>query len=173
MTDRDTQLIAQAVDNPAQPPSEQRLVREWEKARDDYMASGQPRWRMPIRPILVENTNEGAVTFDGNVFRAPYNATFHTYDIGRLKHGYGCLRCWQPFEAPFPAACNVCGYGVAEHQVRDLEQEFQGEKWVGPTTSLADEFERMIEKGQRKRHKPGSSVLVPDSRIVLPPGVKG
>lgn len=161
MTKRAEQLIAEAIDNPAAPKSEQRLVREWEEFRTAYELAGGPRWRMPIRPILVENTTDGAVTFDGNVYRAPFNATFHEYDIGRLREGYGCLRCWQPFETAFPDACTLCGYPVASLQAADFAQEFDGPKWVGPSTSLGDEFERMLHEGERRRHVPGSTIVLP------------
>jgi hypothetical protein len=154
VTDRDERLIAEAIDNPNAPKSEQRLVREWGEAKTAYEKSGGPRWRMPIRPILIEPTAEGS-----------FDATFHPYDLGRIREGYGCLRCWQPFETAFPAVCTLCPYPVAERQAEDFAAEFEGPKWVGPSTSLADEFERMLDNGQRTRHIPGS-------QIILPRGVK-
>lgn len=143
------------------PKSAEDLVREYrteqKKLQDDGPAE---RWRRPVRPVAVEDDPSSA-TFDGNVFRAGFNATFDADTIERFRQGYACMRCWEPFEEAFPEACPLCMYPVRDRQRVDFADEFEGEKWIGPTTSLSDEFDQMVEGGQRKRHKPGSSIWVP------------
>lgn len=138
----------------------------------DAQKARQPaeRWRKPIIPIAVED-DPTSFMHDGNVLRAGYNATFDDETIERFRIGRACIRCWEPQEEAFPESCGLCGYAMREMQARDFEQEFEGEKWIGPKTTLADEYERMIENGQRKRHTPGGQILT-HSGILLPPGVK-
>lgn len=138
--------------------STETLIREY---REEQKQEGPAeRWRRPVRPVAVENDSSVA-THDGNTYRAGYQATFDAETIERFRLGRACLRCWEPLEEAFPKACPLCGYAVGENQGRDFEQEFEGEKWMGPTTSLSDEYERMILKGQEKRHQPGSQVILP------------
>jgi len=141
--------------------SAEELLREYraEQARLEKEGPAE-RWRMPPRAITVENDPSQAV-FDGNVHRSGYNATFDENTIERFRLGYLCLRCWEPQQTPFPVACSLCGYSMSELQQGDFDKEFAGTKWIGPTTSLSDEYERMIDDGKRRRHEPGSSILIP------------
>lgn len=127
------------------------------------------RWRKPVIPIAVED-DPHTITHDGNVLRSGYNATFDEETIERFRVGRVCMRCWEPQEEAFPEHCGLCKYPMGELQARDFEREFEGEKWIGPRTTLADEYERMLENGKRKRHTPGGQILT-SSGILLPPGV--
>lgn len=118
------------------------------------------RWRKPVIPAAVTH-DSSQVTHDGNGWRAGYNATFDAETVERFRVGRACLRCWEPQEHAFPDACGLCGYAIRDLQARDFEQEFHGEKWLGPTTSLHDEFERLDEKGKKRRHNPQSSIWLP------------
>jgi hypothetical protein len=140
------------------PKSAESLLREYrQKQAEDGPAE---RWRKPIRPVAVED-DPSTVTFDGNVMRAGYRATFDQETIERFRQGYACIRCWEPQETPFPEACSLCGYSMQALQRQHFQEEFEGERWFGPTTSLTDEYERMLENGQRRRHQPGSSIWLP------------
>ncbi len=138
--------------------STETLIRDYRKQQNQDGPA--ERWRNPVRPVAVDSDSDVA-TFDGNVYRAGYNATFDAETIERFRVGRICLRCWEPLEEAFPEACPLCGYAVGENQAKDFVEEFEGEKWMGPTTSLSDEYERMIENGKRKRHEPGSKVVLP------------
>jgi hypothetical protein len=143
------------------PKSAETLLREY-RAEQKRLESDGPaeRWRKPVKPLAVVDDPSQA-TFDGNVLRAGYNATFDADTIERFRQGYACIRCWEPQQTPFPEACPLCMYPIKDRQREDFAAEFEGEKWIGPTTSLSDEFERMVHEGQKKRHKPGSSIWVP------------
>lgn len=143
------------------PKSAESVLREY-RADQARLADDGPaeRWRKPIKPVAVVD-DPSTATHDGNVLRAGYNATFDTDTIERFRQGYACIRCWEPQQTPFPEQCSLCAYPIRDNQPRDFAAEFEGEKWIGPTSSLSDEFERMVENGQKKRHVPGSSVLLP------------
>ena len=138
--------------------STETLIREY---RESQKKEGPAeRWRRPVIPVAVEHDSSSA-TFDGNAYRAGYNATFDAETVERFRIGRACLKCWEPLEQAYPDACPLCGYAVKKNQGPDFEQEFEGEKWMGPSTSLSYEYDRMIDKGQRKRHKPGSQIILP------------
>jgi hypothetical protein len=100
---------------------------------------------------------------DGQVDRPGLDVTFDAETVARMRLGYLCMRCWEPQEQSFPHACSLCGYGMAEFQLRDFTEEFLGEKHIGPSTTLDDELEMMRDRKARERHVGGSSIWVPDS----------
>jgi hypothetical protein len=123
------------------------------------------RWRKPVIPVAVEN-DPGTVVIDGGEARPGVNATFDEETIERFRVGRACLHCYEPLEEAFPEQCWLCGYGVRKHQTIDFQEQFEGKKWIGPTTSISDELERLKLDGEERRWKPGSS-------IILPRGVSG
>ncbi len=60
----------------------------------------------------------------------------------QIRHGYRCLNCMEPFEAPFPQACGVCGFLVADNQSRELYRQHQGSHRYGPTPDSVFDDER-------------------------------
>ena len=139
---------------------------------DDYLkeqeATPAERWRKPLIPIAVEQDSD-EVEWDGNAWRPKVRYTYSEEGIERLRLGYCCLVCKEPQQLPFPDNCSLCGYAMKERQGKDFDTEYQGTKWVGPTTSLSYEFDRMIDEGQRKRHQPGSQILVQrPSGLIVP-----
>lgn len=114
------------------------------------------RWRRRPIPAAVEHS-DGVINMGDDRRAADINVTWDDEAIGRIKAGYQCLRCWEPFETAFPDACGVCGYGVSDFQARDFAFEFEGKKHIGPSTSIQQELERLDEKSKR----PFSSIAVP------------
>ena len=137
--------------------SVEEIVAEYRQAQKKTPAE---RWRKAVKPVAVEDSNR-SFTHDGNVLRGGVNATFDEETIERFRLGRACLKCWEPLEEAFPVACPLCGYSVREFQAAHFQEEFEGEKWVGPTTSLADEHERLKLEGEERRWRPGSSILLP------------
>lgn len=123
------------------------------------------RWRRPIKVYAVSEDTEAYDTEIGpNGVEYLVRATKWTVDqegMARLRLGYACLKCLEPFEVPFPEQCPLCSYTVRENQTHDLEANDRGGEHVGPATTLEDERERMIEDGDRRRHSKGSSIIVP------------
>jgi hypothetical protein len=119
------------------------------------------RWRRPLKPLAIEE-DAGAVSYDGVKLMRGLDITYTPDDFQRLREGYACLNCQEPFEQPFPERCAVCGYAVRELQTADIAREFRGHKHLGSTVKIADELERLEEWAQRQEHVPEHHVLVPD-----------
>lgn len=106
------------------------------------------RWRTPAKIAAVEE-DPNRIYHDGNVYRRQIDVTYDGPTLARMRMGYLCFRCMEPQERPMPTACVLCGYDMAEYQARDLALEFEGEKHIGPSTSLDDEVAAMREKRER------------------------
>ena len=124
------------------------------------------RWARPVRPVQVENTTDVVLGDDGEP-RQDFNATFRADDIERFRHGRACLRCWEPLETAWPERCPVCRYQVWANQARDFARHYAGEQWVGPSTSLSEELDRLDwQHDERMWRKHGAK------GILLPRGVR-
>lgn len=118
------------------------------------------RWRRFTPPAAIEDSPTDVIVEDGHISRAA-DVTWPKEVIEKIRTGYQCLKCWEPQPEPFPMQCPVCGYRMRANQATDFEQEFHGDKWIGPTVSLEEHLEILEEKSARKTHKPGSSIIVP------------
>ena len=136
------------------------------------------RWRRFEAPAVIEDSMTDIVIEDGQASRAA-DVTWGDGAMKKIKQGYQCLKCWEPQPEPFPVECGnpLCRYPMRALQADDFEKEFEGEKWVGPRTSLEDELATLEEKSARRTHRPGSSIAIPGSvnrsrgGVILPPGV--
>lgn len=136
------------------------------------------RWRRFTPPAAVDDSMTDIVVEEGVKSRA-VDVTWAPDAIEKIKAGYQCLKCWEPQPEPFPVECGnpLCRYPMRAAQAHDFELEFQGEKWIGPTTSLEDELESLEERSARRTHRRGSSIAVPSEvnrskgGVILPPGV--
>lgn len=100
------------------------------------------RWRKPLGVIHVEHSSEAILTSDGRTMRNP-SFVFDAESIERLRLGYACIKCMEPFEVPWPERCPVCGAPVASEQREYFEREFAGETPLGSRVSYADELTRL------------------------------
>ena len=81
-------------------------------------------------------------------------------EVERIRQGYKCIACMEPFETAFPERCNFCGYAVAADQVRRFGVEYAGEKRYGPTP-LSEVDEMFGDERERESWKPRSGIWVP------------
>lgn len=116
------------------------------------------RWRKPVRVAAIEPSGNRVRIGDREY--ADYDVTAPAEDIARMRHGYVCPHCMEPFETPFPEACCVCGLAG-----RDMPEWFAatygGEKWIGPRESLSDELERLKEEDDRKSFRKEAHIWLP------------
>lgn len=119
------------------------------------------RWRRPLIPVRVEHDTEAYdVKPNGEVMRA-INWTLRKEDIERIRLGYACLNCLEPFETPRRlGTCPVCQYNL-DGTLYDLEQNDRGGVHVGPATTLQEEQERVAEESERRRFRKDAHILVP------------
>jgi hypothetical protein len=117
------------------------------------------RWRKPVEIAAIEH-DPGNILYIGDRPMLDADVTVSTETLERMRQGYICAQCFEPHEEALPEACIVCGFPMRAMQAERIATEYGGEKWIGPRTSNADEFERMAEENERRKK----------SRIVLPPG---
>lgn len=105
----------------------------------------------PVIPVAVEH-DEGYVEIrsDGTVRRAA-RIILEPDDVGRMRAGYVCARCWEPHSAPFPKECRLCGFHMSDKQSEFLAKAYKGHERVGPSTSLADELALLEETEELMR----------------------
>ena len=114
------------------------------------------RWRQPVVPLAVEpHDKEILVLPDGRKLRQSMIA-LKPADIERLRAGYVCLKCFEPFETAWPERCPVCGAPVRKEQAAYFARELGAELRLGPSTSLDEERERLREAHLRKDDDDGS-----------------
>jgi hypothetical protein len=102
------------------------------------------RWRRPLHVLQVEPSDEAFLTSDGRLQRG-VRVTYDRESTERIRLGYACGKCMEPFEIPWPEHCNVCGAPVRERQPEFFAREFAGESHLGSRLSLPEELERLRE----------------------------
>jgi hypothetical protein len=119
--------------------------------------------RAPVRIVAVEPDADSFLIVGGRRY-AGVNVSVSKETFEAMLEGYVCALCYERQDEPFPVKCKAewCPMEMRAKQRELLEQLYQGERWIGPRTSDADELERMDEESIRRRH-------VNRSRILLPP----
>lgn len=119
----------------------------------------------PVKPVNIEKaTGHTLVRADGSVVDA-VEIGFSERDVQRMRDGYVCAKCYEDLDTAFPDECPVCRFPMRDRQAQLFAERFQGTKWVGPTTSLDEEYEIMHflrEKERREQQKMWTpSIVVP------------
>jgi len=102
------------------------------------------RWRKPIEVLNIEQSDEIVVGRDGRIQRA-VNLELAPESIERLREGYACLKCFEPFEQAWPARCPVCGAPIARDQRLFFAREYAGVVPAPQRLSVDEEVELMFE----------------------------
>ena len=63
-----------------------------------------------------------------------------------MRLGYACAKCLRVFERPWPERCPDCGAPIRSKQAEYFANEFGGTERLGPSTTIADELERLKEE---------------------------
>jgi len=108
------------------------------------------RWRRPANVIEIEQTNQGLWLPDGRV-QGQVILHMSPGTVERIRLGYMCVKCLEPFPVAWPRLCHVCGCRVRTEQAEYFAREFGGEVHVGPSTSIDEEVERMHEEVEREQ----------------------
>lgn len=109
--------------------------------------------RKPVIPIGVEESETHALLLRNGETRSAFNVTLSHEDLGRMKAGYVCVRCYEVQDTPHPKECWVCKFPMAERQAEYLAKAFQGEQHMGPTISLEDELAMLEEAEEMARRE--------------------
>jgi hypothetical protein len=120
--------------------------------------------RRPVIPLSVENDEKHVLLMRNGEARAAANITLHPDDVGRMRAGYVCARCYEAQDKAFPKACWVCGFPMADRQAEFIAKAYQGDKHIGPSSSIADELAAMEELEERQKR--AQTVSAP--QIIVP-----
>ena len=121
------------------------------------------RWRKPVVPITVNDEIERVEVTIGAVgvprFRREVELVLKDQDVLRMRHGYVCAYCLEPFENAWPIQCPVCKFPVRERQAQYFADSYKG---TDPETRSTQEIlEGFWEQDDREAHQGGSQVLLP------------
>lgn len=130
------------------------------------MTEPAERWRRPIAIHAINEDEHTGVRYskDENWYRGIRIVTDED-GYNRLRHGYVCIQCYEPHEQPMPETCSLCGFEMERLQRQVFVNEFLGEEHIGPSTSLADELERLDFEAEKMKWErdPTNGILVPRS----------
>jgi hypothetical protein len=100
------------------------------------------RTRKPLTILHVEPSSEAFQLPDGRVQRG-VKITYDRESTERIRLGYACARCTEPFEEAWPERCPVCGAPIRARQSEYFEREFGGEIYMGSRIDLNEELDRL------------------------------
>jgi hypothetical protein len=110
------------------------------------------RWRKPVVPIAIEPAEQGIWLPDGRV-HGEVQLTLSQDDVNRMRAGWVCAKCLEPFESAWPIRCPVCGAPVRNEQSAYFAREFGGEVGLGPSFTIADELEALDEHRRKEEER--------------------
>jgi hypothetical protein len=112
--------------------------------------------------IVEEDVGVTEVFADGRMMHG-LNVAMTDEGVERMRQGYKCIRCWEPFESPWPKHCNVCNFPVGEHQAEHFARAYKG---YDPSRRTGADLEKaadeMAERQERRafERRTGISVVV-------------
>lgn len=126
--------------------------------------------RKPITIIGVEHDEEHYVVNSAGEVRHDVMVIIDEDDMGAIKAGYYCAKCYEAQEKPFPKECWVCKFPMADRQAEFIAKGYRGNVRVGPTTTLNDEVAFMdeweeIQKRNQRGLRPSQVILPSDFAI--------
>jgi hypothetical protein len=101
-----------------------------------------------IKNAVIEPDATWLVKFpDGRIYRDG-DVSVTEDEFRRMYQGYMCANCYEPFTSPYPEVCTLpgCGFRVKDEQRARLDEQFGGEKWLGPSPSTLARLDNEIDK---------------------------
>ena len=74
------------------------------------------RWRKGVVIDSCEPTGE-VVAIGGRLIAEELVVLKNPADLERIKQGYLCPNCFEPFEIPYPVLCTLCYYPVRANSI--------------------------------------------------------
>jgi len=111
------------------------------------------RWRRPARVLDIQQSpTQGIWLPDGRV-QGEVEISFDAETVQRMRSGFMCVKCLEPFEQAWPERCHVCGAPIRTEQAEYFAREFGGEVHLGPTTSLEEEIAGLPERAAKEKEQ--------------------
>lgn len=110
-----------------------------------------------------------AIMPDGRVFQRTVHGLTEE-QIGRIRAGYTCVKCYEDYTDAFPDECAVCKFPMREQQSAEFAKDFRGDIAFGPSTSLDEERGIMNEMREREAHERriALGLTIPKPSIIVP-----
>lgn len=93
-------------------------------------------WRRPLKVLNVEPGDE--VNLVGGRLLRSTRITFDRESTERIRSGYACAKCLEPFEQAWPERCPVCGAPIRERQLEYFTKEYAGFEQLGSRIPMFD-----------------------------------
>ena len=106
---------------------------------------------------------------DGRVFQRTVHGLTEE-QVGRIRAGYTCIKCYEDYIDAFPDECSVCRFPMREKQTEEFAKDFRGDIAFGPSTSLDEERGIMNEMREREAYERALElgIRIPTPRIIVP-----
>jgi DNA-directed RNA polymerase subunit RPC12/RpoP len=112
------------------------------------------RWRRPVVPLGVEHQPTQVIYLPDGRRLGDVVFVLSEEDRERLRLGYVCIKCFEPFEHAWPERCPVCGAPIRTKQAEFFAQEAVSKPvHLGPSTTLADERAGLEERRRKEEEK--------------------
>lgn len=107
------------------------------------------RWAQPVLPLGVEEAGT-VLIHAGRTWNIP-TYILDEDGVERVRLGYVCIMCLEPHEQNHPEHCAISGCRFPIRAIQDevFERLYLGEVRVGPSTTLAEEWEAAKEAIER------------------------
>lgn len=82
--------------------------------------------------------------------------------VEKIRLGYKCINCMEPFESAWPKKCPLCGYPVADKQAEEFARVYKEYDKSRFETDWDAELDRIEERKARRafENRTGISVVV-------------
>ena len=103
------------------------------------------RWRKPLTVVAIEvHPTEGILLPDGRE-QSQVRITYDRESTERIRGGWACAKCGEPFPEAWPEQCDVCGAPIRSRQLEYYTREVEIE--MPPSRpSLAEEADSIRER---------------------------
>ena len=109
--------------------------------------------RKPLEILGTEVDDEYLIVKENGEIRYDTRIFINHEDMGAMRAGYYCAKCFEPQEKPFPEKCGVCKFPMRDKQSEFIAKGYRGDIRVGPGSSASDEQAYMEEYAERERFK--------------------
>lgn len=131
---------------------------------------------MSGRPVIAQGSDidhmSVSIMPDGRVFQRTVHGLTEE-QVGRIRAGYTCIKCYEDYIDAFPDQCSVCKFPMREKQTEEFAKDFRGDIAFGPSTSLDEEREIMNEMREREAHERAIAlgIKIAKPSIIVPKGL--
>ena len=112
------------------------------------------RWRKPVIPLDIEHHPTQVLFLPDGRQLGDVVLVLSEEDKERIRHGYVCAKCFEPFEHAWPERCPVCGAPIRTKQAEFFAQEVVDKPvHLGPTTTLEEERAGLEERRRKEEER--------------------